>query len=404
MDENLMIVEYLSELSNLAQSPKYDNRRLIINLSQMKGEKINAIKSALNNIIELIDKNENFFTNNNNINNNYLTQPIEKIEHQLNQYSHNTMVPPNNNYINNNNGYNIQEYHQNQVISSNKKINHQININYNYSNPHPQSITHHPMQHYQYGPVHMQPYGINHPQSTQHKLPPLNHLIRMRPTLPSVSDLSFNLEKDYFREEKYREVLTCLDILAENIDDLIDKFLLIPNQNLSPFNNVLTKEDKHSAIKIEVTQYYKNISNHLFYASIEYLKLGFYFSFLKSEAYKSNINYVKYIRDKTGWDKGTDTILYYIKFYAIFCKIPCIIFLIGNFNYTSSFFFKKNGTSLIEIAEYNGKNVKYLNTKVIPDILSIALPPSDTPFKDAYKEKKKRKATAVSNKKIKKIK
>jgi hypothetical protein len=224
-------------------------------------------------------------------------------------------------------------------------------------------------------------------------------------------EMNKNKEQDKFKEDEYKEVLIAINIIVEKIDCRIENYNDDENIDFSPkqFVSVLNENDLYDAIKKETVKSKSNIKNNNFLTAIEILKIGYYYSFLKMEAFEKNQPYIQYIKDKVS-DTSDNTIQQYIKFYGVFCKIKPIVLLIKNENYCASKIYKKIGAlQFLEVAEFNGEKIQLIASKKLPDKLLSLFPPTDTPFKDAWKEKKetkkskdKRKNNTNNKSKIKK--
>eukprot|EP01091_Cochliopodium_minus_P001726 TRINITY_DN1162_c0_g2_i1.p1 TRINITY_DN1162_c0_g2~~TRINITY_DN1162_c0_g2_i1.p1 ORF type:complete len:350 (-),score=83.50 TRINITY_DN1162_c0_g2_i1:35-1084(-) len=197
-------------------------------------------------------------------------------------------------------------------------------------------------------------------------------------------------ERDKFVDKKYENSLDFLDYVVENVDNLLAPYNIIEEnvEMFKEFVSALEIENKYEAIKSEIELCAKNSSKHLLYSAIESIKMGYYFSFLKIEAFENKENsYIEYIKEKTNTEYGDNTMRRYMKLYAIYCRMSLFILAI-NEDYPPSWFYEKNGTYLLEILRFNGSKKRSISDKKLPDKIEKSLPPIDDKLMDAHNQKK----------------
>ena len=197
-------------------------------------------------------------------------------------------------------------------------------------------------------------------------------------------------ERDKFVDKKYDDCLDLLDYVVENIDNLLTPYNNIEEnvEIFKEFVSALDKENKYEVIKSELEMCTKNSSKHLLYSAIESIKMGYYFSFLKFEAFKNKASsYIEYIKEKTNTEYGEKTMRRYMKLYGIYCRLSLFILAIDD-NYPPYWFYEKNGTYLLEILRFNGSKKSSISEKKLPDKIAKSLPPIDDKLMDAYNQKK----------------
>eukprot|EP01091_Cochliopodium_minus_P001725 TRINITY_DN1162_c0_g1_i5.p1 TRINITY_DN1162_c0_g1~~TRINITY_DN1162_c0_g1_i5.p1 ORF type:complete len:297 (-),score=65.97 TRINITY_DN1162_c0_g1_i5:474-1364(-) len=145
-------------------------------------------------------------------------------------------------------------------------------------------------------------------------------------------------ERKKFVDKKYENCLDFLDYVVDNIENLLAPFNNIEEnvEMFKEFVSALDKENKYEAIKSEIELCAKNSSKHLFYSAIESIKMGYYFSFLKLEAFENKVSsYIEYIKEKTNTQYGEKTMRRYMKLYAIYCRLSLFVVAIDD-NYPST--------------------------------------------------------------------